>query len=309
MNSESSKCRVCNAEFDSQRAVHAHIKSHNLFLADYYCKYYPRHNLLTGEQLPFKNKEDYFVKGFANRAQLNEWADGAKKEDVKEYLLKQLQNRIHKKDLVRAPGHLELELYNLPSIDLYKRFFGTYSRACKELNIKPLFYKNITDDFFTDDPSISQIEVVVDTREQKPLDFVNPRVMKLDFGDYTTTGDNYTKTFVDRKSESDFKSTMSTGFDRFKRELERAKDFNSYLYIITESSIEKIKRNNNYGSHKSKLDYIWHNMRVLTHEFADTCQFIFADNRTTSKKIILKLLTSGDNLWNADVQYFIDQKK
>ena len=101
---------------------------------------------------------------------------------------------------------------------------------------------------------------------------------------------------------------MSTGFERFTKELERAKSFNAYLYIATESSIEKIKRNNNYAAHKSKLDYIWHNMRVLTHEFADTCQFIFTNDRNASKKIILKLLVNGDNMWNTDVQYFIDKQ-
>ena len=308
MNLETKKCKVCDADFDSQRALHAHIKSHNLFLAEYYCKYYPRYNLLTGEQLPFKKREDYFVKSFSTIKELNQWAGTANEKDVADYILLQLKNRIEGKKLTRGPSHLELELYSLPSIELYKRFFGSYSKACLTAGVKPLFYKNITEGFFQDDPSISQVEVVVDTREQKPLDFVNPKVMKLDFGDYTTTGENYTKTFVDRKSESDFKSTMSTGFDRFTKELERAKQFNSYLYIVTESSIEKIKRNNNYSTHKSKLDYIWHNMRVLSHEFADTCQFIFAGDRTASKKIILKLLTSGDNLWNTDVQYFIDKQ-
>tara|TARA_Y100001937_G_scaffold128732_1_gene207380 strand:- start:968 stop:1903 length:936 start_codon:yes stop_codon:yes gene_type:complete len=308
MSSETYKCKVCGAEFDSQRALHAHIKSHGLYLADYYCKYYPRYNLLTGEQLPFKNKEDYFVKSFSNRKELDVWAKTAKREEVSSYILKQLKNRIESKQLSRGPSYLELELYNLPSIDLYKSFFGSYSKACAEAGVKPLFYKNITEDFFTDDASLSDVEIVVDTREQKPLDFVNPKVMKLDFGDYTTTGENYTKTFVDRKSESDFKSTMSTGFKRFTKELERARDFNSYMYIVTESSIEKIKRNNNYSSHKSKLDYIWHNMRVLSHEFADTCQFVFSGDRNASKKIILKLLVNGDNLWNTDIQYFIDKQ-
>ena len=310
MNSknERNKCKVCGTQFETQRSLHAHIKSHSLFLADYYCTHYPRYNLLTGEQLPFKKREDYFVKSFSTIAELNQWASIAKREDVASYILSQLKNRVESKDLSRGPGHLELELYNLPPIDLYKAVFGSYSKACSNINIKPLFYKNITNDFFEDDASMSEVEVVVDTREQKPLDFVNPKVMKLDFGDYTTTGENYTKTFVDRKSESDFKSTMSTGLDRFTKELERARQFNSYLYIVTESSIEKIKRNNNYSSHKSKLDYIWHNMRVLSHDFADTCQFIFAGDRNASKKIILKLLTSGDKLWNTDVQYFIDKQ-
>ena len=136
----------------------------------------------------------------------------------------------------------------------------------------------------------------------------NPRVLKLDFGDYTATGENYTKTFVDRKSESDFKSTMCTGFERFKRELERARDFNAYLYIVVESSIKRIVANNNFAAHKSKLPYVWHNMRLLTHEFADKCQFVFTGNRDASKRVILKLLTHGPELWNTDLQYYIDKQ-
>ncbi len=308
LTDERTTCRVCGAVFDSQRALHAHIKTHDLYLAEYYCKYWPKYNLLTKELLPFKNVDDYFTKRFSNRKELNTWAKTAKTDELREYIILQLKNRIENKSLSRGPSHLELELYSMPSVDLYKAAFGSYSKACAEAGVTPLFYKNISEGFFDDDPSISEIEVVVDTREQKPLDFVNPKVMKLDFGDYTTTGKNYTKTFVDRKSESDFKSTLSTGLDRFRKELERAKDFGAYLYIVTESSIEKIIRNNNYGAHKSKLDYIWHNMRVLSHDFADSCQFVFAGDRNSSKKIILKLLTSGDNLWNTDVQYFIDKQ-
>ena len=57
--------------------------------------------------------------------------------------------------------------------------------------------------------------------------------MKLDFGDYTAAGDYYTYTYIDRKSEGDLKSTLSSGnLDRFKRELERAREFNSYVFVV-----------------------------------------------------------------------------
>ena len=53
------------------------------------------------------------------------------------------------------------------------------------------------------------------------MKFKNTTSMKLDFGDYAVSGDHYDYTYVDRKSESDFKSTMTSGFDRFKREMDR----------------------------------------------------------------------------------------
>jgi hypothetical protein len=308
MLSTNNTCRECEKDFPSERALHAHIKGHGTYLAEYYCKHYPRTNLLTGEPLPFKNKEDYFGRNFRDRGELNKWVKIAKPGDVKDYLLDQLKNRIQNKGLERGPSHLELELAGLPSIDLYKKSFGTYSIACKEAGVKPLFHKGLADRFFEEDRSLKEIEIIVDTREQKPLDFQNPRVLKLDFGDYTATGDNYTKTFVDRKSESDFKSTMCTGFERFRKELQRARDFNAYLYIAVESSIERIVANNNFAAHKSKLPYVWHNMRVLSHEFADNCQFVFTGNRDASKRVILKLLTHGSELWNTDLQYYIDKQ-
>jgi hypothetical protein len=48
-------------------------------------------------------------------------------------------------------------------------------------------------------------------------------------------------------------------------------------------------------------------MRLLQHEFAEYCQFIFSGNRKNSELLIPKLLTIGTPLWDVDVQYFIDK--
>ena len=53
------KCKECDKEFDTGAALHRHFKIHDMTLADYYTKHFPRKNLLTGELLPFKNKNDY----------------------------------------------------------------------------------------------------------------------------------------------------------------------------------------------------------------------------------------------------------
>ena len=109
-----------------------------------------------------------------------------------------------------------------------------------------------------------------------------------------------------RFTNAAIQGTMAGGFKRFQRELHRAKNFNAYLYIVVESSLQAIARNNNFGPHKSNLAYVWHNMRMLTHEFRGHCQFIFTGNRTNSELIIPKLLYYGKKLWNVDLQYFID---
>ena len=69
------KCKACGKDFESERALHCHIKVHQMTLAEYYVKFYQRKNKLTGELLPFKNKKDYFSKDFSNRSQLVKWCN------------------------------------------------------------------------------------------------------------------------------------------------------------------------------------------------------------------------------------------
>ncbi len=299
-------CKECGKVFENDNGLHRHLKAHNMSVAEYYTKHYPRKNKLTGDPLPFKNKFDYFNTDFSTRAQLIKWCDKENSDKVNPYILKQLKNRVEQKQLKYAPNHIEVEINKLPPIDVYKRNFGGYGQACKELGLEPIYSKGITKDFFHKKNSIEEIPIYIDTREQLPLSFKNNKEMKLDFGDYTMGGDNYTYTYVDRKSEGDFKGTLGGGFKRFRRELQRAKEFNSYLYVVTESSIDNIKRNNNFGPHKSNLAYLWHNMRLLTHEFKGHCQFLFTGNRGTSELVIPKLLYYGKELWDVDLQYFFD---
>ena len=228
------------------------------------------------------------------------------KEDIKEYILKQLKNRVDKNKSKYCPNHIEIEINKLPPIDLYKRNFGGYGQACKKLGLEPMYNKGITKDLYKKNINAEQSVMHIDTREQKPLFFKNSKSHKLDFGDYTIGGDNYSYTYVDRKSEGDFKGTMTVGFERFKKELQRAKEFNTYLYIVTESSIEKIIKNNNYGTYSSNLSYVWHNMRLLAHEFQGSCQFVFSGSRPNSQLLIPNLLYYGKKLWNVDIQYLLD---
>ena len=304
---EKSICKACGQEFKSDNALHKHVKVHNLTVAEYYTTYYPRKNKLTGDPLPYKNKSDYFNIDFSTREQMIEWCNTHNnKEDIKEYILKQLRIRVEKNKSKYCPNHIEIEINKLPTIDIYKRNFGGYGQACQRLGIEPIYNKGIKQNLFLQNDKVKETVIHIDTREQKPLFFINSKNNKLDFGDYTIGGENYTYTYVDRKSEGDFKGTMTVGFDRFKKELERARQFNAYLYIVTESSIDKIIKNNKYGSYSSNLSYVWHNMRILTHEFKGHCQFVFSGNRPNSQLLIPNLLYYGKNLWDVDIQYLLD---
>ena len=58
-------CKICSQEFESEKKLHMHLRSHKVTLAEYYVEHYPRKNLYTGEPLPFKNKDQYFGKDFS----------------------------------------------------------------------------------------------------------------------------------------------------------------------------------------------------------------------------------------------------
>jgi len=303
------KCKICGSEFKTERSLHTHIKAHGILLSEYYITYYPRYNLYTGELIPFKNKKQYFSTYFSNSEEIEKWLATADQKQAQQILLKILEDRIISKDLQYAPNHLELKLLDLPEIKIYKKYFGSYNEACRRLQVEPLLNKSIKSKFLHPDKNLKDIEILIDTREQTPLKFENSKSHKLDFGDYTASGENYNKTYIDRKSETDFKSTMTVGFDRFKKELDRARKFDSFLYVVTESSIDRIINNNSFGAHKSNLTFVWHQMRVLSHEYAKNCQFIFSGGRNRSENLIPILLNAGEGMWHSDVQFYIDNRK
>jgi hypothetical protein len=301
------KCKECGAEFETEKALHAHLKAHKMYVADYYVKHYPRFNKLNGNPLPFKKKDEYFTNDFINRSQLIEWCESAPSKEVKDYIVDLGKKRIERKQYKHAPFYLELIKRQLPDLDIYKKHFGTYTQACEAMGVKPIFYKGMPQEF---NKSID-VEVLIDTREQQPLNFKRSSILKLDFGDYTLGGDNFTNTFVDRKSAGDFLSTFGGQVDRFRREMERCVELDSYMYIVVEKSLKAIEKESVFTKARRapKLGWVFSNLISVQHEFAGHCQFIFTDNRSHSEEIIPKLLSLGKKLWNVDIQYFLDKEE
>lgn len=300
------KCKECGSEFSSEKSLHGHLKAHKVYVADYYVKHYPRFNKFNGNPLQFKNKEDYFANDFLNRSQLTAWCKKSDPAEVKEYILELAQRRIKKKKYTHAPFHIELLKRQLPDLDVYKKHFGTYTLACEAMGVKPIFYQGMPKQFEED----VDVEVLVDTREQQPLEFPKSQILKLDFGDYTLSGENFSNTFVDRKSAGDFLSTFGGQVDRFRKEMQRCVELDSYMYIVIEKPIKAIEKSAMFtkGRRMPKLSWVFSNMISVQHEFAGHCQFVFTDGRVHSEEIIPKLLFLGKKLWNVDVQYFLDNE-
>lgn len=301
------KCAECSKEFASRASLHKHLKQHSLNLASYYTKYFPRKNKLTGDPLPFKRYEEYFERDFSTKQQLLKWCKEASQEEVKIYILNLLKKRHLNKNRKYGPFHLETKNSFLPPIKLYREIFGSYNAACQAIGCEPLYNNNLPKDFFTNSIPLD-LKIAIDTREQKPLSFeCDQEVLKLDIGDYTALGDYYSYTFVDRKSGNDLQGTLSkNNLERFKNEIKRAEEMNSYLFVVVESSIEKIIKENKIFNRKSNIDYTLRKIKDLSHEFARSCQFVFVDNREKAADIIPRILLAGKKIWKTDVQYFFD---
>lgn len=298
-------CKECGKEFDKLRSLHTHLKGHDMYLADYYVKHYQRRNKLTGELLQFKNYKDYFSKDFSFRSELMQWCKEAPKQEVEEYILKMLRDRIEDKKMTHAPSTVELYAGKMPSIDVYKDLFGSYTKAAELCGVKPRLGKPLTDEFLKD---FSNTPILIDTREKLPLQFKSSSLLKLDVGDYAVTGDLYAYTYVDRKSFSDFCSTMSQAYKRFARELTRCREIGAFLYVVVDEGLYCLHKVNSMSRQKHNMDYVMHNMKELQASFADCCQFVFSGSRENSQKLIPKLLVLGDKCWGTDIQYYIDNK-
>ena len=298
-------CKECDASFDALKSLHAHIKKHDMLLGDYYVKHFQRKNKLTGELLPFKNYEEYFEKDFSQSHQLKQWCDTAPFGAVKSYIIDLLKKRIKSKNLKSALSSVELLTIGLPDIDVYKKYFGSYTDACKECLVEPMFNSKLPKEFWND---YSNINILIDTREQQPLKFKKSTILKLDIGDYAVTGDNYNYTHVDRKSFADFCATVTNSYNRFAKELERCRSLGCYLFIVIEAPLHSMDDYNKQSYKKFNLKYVFHNMRELQREYGDCCQFVFSGSRDLSVELIPKLLVLGKSLWKTDIQYFWSKK-
>ena len=299
------KCKECGDSFDSLRSLHAHIKKHDKMLGDYYVDNYQRKDKLTGELIPFKNYKQYFSTEFINKRNMKKWCKEAPKEEVKDFIVNSLKTKLHAKGITAGPPSTYLHTANLPDIDLCKQIFGSYKEVCKQLDMRPMLSKPMPKEFGKD---YSETPILIDTREQKPLHFNNSELFKLDVGDYAVGGDLYDYTFVDRKSYQDFCSTITNGYNRFIKELERCRSMGCYLYVVTETAFDNMWAVNRRVFKKFKLDYVYHRMRDIQANYTDCCQFVFSGSREKSEEIIPKILVLGTKLWEVDLQYFWDKQ-
>jgi len=135
-----------------------------------------------------------------------------------------------------------------------------------------------------------EFTIIQDTREKKPLTFntgsliKNVLMKKLDTGDYTVEGME-TLLFIERKaSVHELFMTLGTNWNRFLKEMERAKDY-KYKHLIIECTLREIYR----GSFYSKMsgEFIVRRLLELAYRYGIMIHYIGTGHHTSNYMVKL----------------------
>lgn len=294
------KCQICG----ELNPPDAHFWSaHKIKQSDYYQKFFPKKNLLTGESISFKTKESYILNDFDNKPQLKEYFRLNSKENNKNYIKDYLLRRKTLKNLEYSPSQFEIKSLIIPPVSYIEKQYGknTYSNISKEIGLKNR-YDYCQSLSFND----KELSFITDTREQSIINLSNKTIKKLNYGDYTIQGSNI---FIEKKSLSDFAGTISAGYERFDREIQRVVADNSYLIILIEAPFSDILSINILPQHrkiKAKPEFLLHRCRELCNKYPNNIQFLAVDGRKEAIKIIPKIFQLNNNIRNVDLQFSLD---
>lgn len=301
---KSFKCKECGVEFEERRSLHCHIKAHKMKVGEYYYKHFPRVDLYTHKPIAFKNVDQYLTSDFNRADNLSKWIKREPELITKPYLVNLIKEKIKGRSKT-VFGQTQLESYKLPSVLEIENLFGSYKEFCDQVGLPSQFPDEMPSEYNDDH---SGLTILVDSREQAPLNFKYTETFSLDFGDYSLNARNFDYTFVERKSINDFVSSVSLDFDRVDREIERCKSAGCYLFFVIEGSISRVEKYMGFNRWKQKSthSHIMHSMRELLRKHEGWCQFVFTSGRKESLLIIPKLLYCGRRVWKVDVQKYLD---
>lgn len=292
-------CVLCNLENPPDNH---YWKIHNLSQKEYYHNYFPRKNLLTGELLNFKNRDQYFLNDFNNRTELQNWLKTQSESQVFDYLCGYLEKRKKIKEIINFPCQLESKTLIFPSVLFLIKKYGIsfverlaqFTQLKLKYNYKQkLRFSNIKNNFY------------VDTREISPIKLDSFEIIKLDEGDYCAQN-NPQNIFIDKKDFNDATGTLSKGYERFEREIQRAALNNKYLIMMIEAEFSDFSgiQYKKWVHSKASADFLFHRIRELI-KFSNF-QIVFVKNRENSKKFIEKVYNLENDIKTIDLFYHIE---
>ena len=139
-------------------------------------------------------------------------------------------------------------------------------------------------------------KIIVDSREQKPLWKKNIIVKKLNIGDYSIEGYE-NKISIERKSLGDLFGTLGKGNKRFKKELEKSKEYD-YFAIVIEGSFLSCLNKKFEGAHFSKMKGYIITKIIFTLHIKYGINIFFTNGRVESKSIIKHIFNSYINIYS-----------
>ena len=330
-------CAVCREPFADDTSLHRHLRAHKITQAKYYHLYFPRYDMFDGQLIEFKSADFYFNADFNSRTNLKSWLLQASREEAQTYLRGWLKHRQGRKTLRFAPTQVELRSLPTAGMLYMNELFGNYYEVCEELGFE-LKYRELG--WNTPPKRFQQRHhILCDTREQQPLTF--PTLVRnyeaLKFGDYRLNDDDFTHNCcIERKSLNDFYSTLSFGFARFTKEIERTDEAGFFLVTVIESPF------NSVYDHTIRLQRIWKEqqaqkvtqtvsdpaddaekerlyppasaelvffrMRLLLQKYPNL-QFLFVKNREEAARAIERIFQSDGEYKKVDLQFLYDSGK
>ena len=296
-------CKICSQKIKEDSHFY---REHKITIKNYFQKYYPRFDLYTKEPILFKNKESYFLTDFNDKRNLKRYLESISKKEGLDYLKGWLLRRKESKNLIYSMGEFECRSLCFPSVKYIEKYYGdgTYNKICLELGMKIKYNLNYL-------PQTNQVdEIIIDTRESKPYSFNIPsKIQKLDFADYAPIP-NPDNIFVERKEIGDWAGVMSQSYERFERELQRAKDNNAYIIILIEASYSDLLGINYSPQTKwvrASSEFLLKRARDLYLKF-DNFQMVAGGNRKECIQLFYKIIKIK-NIRTLDIQYLIDKEQ
>ena len=257
------------SEFKTEAEFKKYLRREKILMAEYFEKFEPRYDLYSNEVIKYKDRASYLSTYFNDKRNMSKWL----KIQDKETSLNFIKNRF------------------------------------KFRKVKQRFvYEEVDYKFDNLDEAI----IGIDTREKNRLDLKGIKTIKhkFDFGDYGFINEPYfCNIFFERKSITDLWGTMSKGYDRFCREIERAKDSGAYVIVMIDYAYSKATGYNfNKKYSKSTSKFIFHRIRKMLQTY-DNVQFVFSGGRDQSEYLIKKIGLIGEKAKTYDIQYLLDTKK
>ena len=297
-------CKICGKDVSER----AHFyKLHKIKEKDYYEKYFPRYDLLTKEKIPFISIDLYGSKDFLSKTNFRKYLESVSDIDGKNYILSILKKRKKDKNLLFSPCEFELRSIQFPSIEYINKIYG---KNCFEL-LSQLAELDVRYNYNTEiKENNEKIEIICDTREQSVLPFSSIQLAKLDYGDYKTNSAN--PVVIERKSLIDLVGTISQGYERFQREIDRCVKDSGYIIVVIEEKYSNLL-SFSYLPHmkrvKASESFILHRIRELLTKYPLSIQFLCVDGRRESVRVIEKIFKLKDSPSTIDLQWAYNTKK